>query len=98
MEKDRKYRFKKWEKQIYQKDNEIKRSRAHFVSTIPSTRQEMREISIQENIEKMIENSEDIIGISTLRIDIIHEKLIDKIEISDIDVKILTSVSGANGD
>lgn len=86
------------EEKIQSKEQELQRSRAQFISTKPATRHENREISIYNKTADLIQNAEQVLRISTLRIDLFHEDLADKIEgDSDFELKILTNKGKSNG-
>jgi hypothetical protein len=74
-----------------------KKSRPVFISTIPSTRTKHRTVEILENSKRMINNSQDIIRISSLRIDVLYEDIIDRIEEDNLEVRILTNTGSASG-
>lgn len=78
--------------------NKRRRSKPKFVSTVPSTRSKTREIQIHDHAEQLIDQSNDVLRISTLRIDLLYEKIIDKLDNeNDIQVRIVTSAGSSSG-
>ena len=84
-----------WEKELEQK--RAARDRPNFSSTLPTTSLHSRSTDIQRKAEMMINRSEDQLRISTLRIDVLHNLLVDKIE-QGVKVEIVTSSGVASGD
>jgi hypothetical protein len=84
---------------LKKKENKIEKSKARFVATIPSTRHESRVTSISDNMERMIENADHSLLISTLRIDYLYEPIIDKMaDRDDFEVKVVTNTSNVSGE
>lgn len=85
-----------WE--IERRKQESDRSKPIFTSTKPATRMERRKTGIYDRAKELIDNSTECLRISTLRMDMLHDNIIDKIEDNpEIDIKILTNSGSASG-
>ncbi|WP_164932758.1 phospholipase D-like domain-containing protein [Halorubrum amylolyticum] len=88
---------REWENRLSEKEQE--RTRSKFVSTLPAMEMWGRKREIQQKAESMINSSEEELRISSLRIDMLHEDLIDIVESdTDVEVKILTNTGSSRGE
>ena len=86
------------ERELQREKQRREESKPTFLSTIPSTRSETRKTQILNTSENLIDRSDDILRISTLRIDLLYEEIIDKIEDDpSLKVRILTNSGNPSG-
>ncbi|MFP8957170.1 phospholipase D-like domain-containing protein [Natrialbaceae archaeon A-CW3] len=86
---------KDWEIELEKQRKE--RLRPGFVQTYPSTNLYERKVEIRDRAEAMIVSAENELRISALMIDVLHEKIIQKID-QDLNVCILTRGGHAKGE
>jgi len=82
------------------RNREIQRwnySKPEFISTYPTTSLQTRRREIYEKIDSLINSVENELRISTLRIDMFHDEIIDLIRDSEVSVKILTRQEAPGG-
>lgn len=85
-----------WSKSL--QSQRISRSKPQLVTTKPSTRLEERRREIYNKTKNMIKLASEEIRISTLRMDVLHDELIDRLyDDPELDVKILTSTGRPSG-
>ncbi|MBP1901048.1 hypothetical protein J2744_000706 [Halorubrum trapanicum] len=88
---------REWENQLKEKEQE--RTRSEFVSTLPAMEMWERKRGIQRKAESMISSTENELRIASLRIDMLHEDLIDIAESDEeIEIKILTNTGSSRGE
>ncbi|OYR55513.1 hypothetical protein DJ73_02085 [Halorubrum sp. Ea1] len=88
---------REWENYLKQKEQE--RTRSEFVSTLPAMEMWERKRGIQRKAELMISSTEEELRIASLRIDMLHEDLIDIAESDEeIEIKILTNTGSSRGE
>lgn len=85
------------ERMLEEKERDHTKSKPEFVSTIPSTRHKTRNTEILDYAEELISDCEEILRISTLRIDMLYEQIIDRVENNSLEVRVLTSTGTASG-
>lgn len=69
-----------------------------FIATLPSTRLESRRADIKREVNRIITSAEDSLRIATIRMDMMHDELINRIQREDdLEVKLLTSTGTASG-
>lgn len=73
------------------------RDKPRFVQTFPSSDLDERKVEIHDRADAMIMSAEDRLRISALMIDMLHEKIIDKID-QGVDVYILTRMGHDRGE
>lgn len=87
----------KWERELVNQWED--RLKSNFVSTQPSTRLEESKQEILREYRHVIRKAEHSLRISTLRIDMLHEDLINKMQTSkDFDLRLVTSSGTSRGD
>ena len=74
-----------------------KRDKPKFVQTFPSSDLDERKVEIRDRADAMIMSAEDQLRISALMIDMLHEKIIDKIN-QGVNVYILTRMGHDRGE
>lgn len=79
-------------------DQRHNQSKPRFVSTLPAAQVEERETTIHDTAKRMISNANDSLRIASLRIDMLHEEIITKSDLKDVEVKILSNKKGGKGD
>lgn len=84
-----------WEKEM--KEQELKLSQPELVSTFPAPQLQTRKKEIYEKSKRIINNSDDELRVSTLRIDMLYEDIIDIVQ-SDVNTKILTRSETPSGE
>lgn len=88
---------REWENYLQTKERE--KTRSEFVTTLPATQIQDRRRGIQQRAKSMISTSEQELRIVSLRIDMLHESIIDAIESDrEVDVKILTNKGSSRGE
>ncbi|ELZ80503.1 phosphatidylserine/phosphatidylglycerophosphate/cardiolipin synthase-like protein [Haloferax larsenii JCM 13917] len=86
------------ERKIKRINEQMAQVKPRFISTVPSTRQKTRKTEILSKVQQMIEGTDSILRISTLRIDMLYDNIIDKIDSeSDVEVRILTNSGSTSG-
>ncbi|SDM03657.1 PLD-like domain-containing protein [Halogranum gelatinilyticum] len=85
------------EAMLEKKTREYDKSKPKFVTTVPSTRHEERNTDILNYAGKLISETDEILRISTLRIDMLYEEIIDKIHEDSLEVRILTNTGKTSG-
>lgn len=76
----------------------FKNSQPEFISTYPTADLRTRRKEIYEKVESLIHSVEDELRISTLRIDMFYDDIIDLIRETSVDVKILTRQEAPSGE
>ena len=85
----------------WEKEREIQRfrkSRPQFVSTLPTTQLETRRREIYNRSKNIIDKVDKELRISTLRIDLLYDEIIELVHETDVDVKILSRPESPSDD
>jgi len=87
----------RWERKLT--SQQTRRSKPNLVTTRPSTRLDKSRQEILQKYQYAINKSEKILRISTLRIDMLHEDIINKLQESDeFEIRLITSTGTSGGD
>ncbi len=79
-----------WERKI--REQRRQNDLPDFITTYPSTRIQSRQTEIRNAAHRIIESAESELRIATLRMDLLHDEIIDRLESTDdLEVRIITS-------
>ena len=85
-----------WKRDLLKQQKDL--SKPQLVTTLPTTRLETRKEEIRNRMEKMILSSTENLRIATIRIDMLHDEIIDaKENHNSLEVKYLTTPKSGKG-
>lgn len=85
-----------WEKE--RKMQRVRYSKPEFVSTLPTTRLQTRRKEIHNRCQDIINDVDNELRISTLRIDMLYNDIIELVHDTEVDVKILSRQESPSDD
>lgn len=85
-----------WERRI--EENKRQYELPNFVSTLPSTRLSSRKNEIKKTAERIIKSCDGTLRISTIRMDMLHDEIINRLQSDEeLEVRLLTSKGTSSG-